>query len=207
MPYNYQGITTAEAKIKLDINGLFREGYIKKDKLTWGTITWTSRFRSDSTIRFECIYSDFSKNFRVIYDFGSNHKEVKHYDYYIGITVIKSNLGKGEVPYFICPVTNTKCRILYLSYETLMFCSRKAFGKKFFYECQIQSKRWYANERYHKITDELEKLSKRRIHSVYAGIETKRYRRYRRLMFLKDQYDIRRIGNLKLSLDWLKRRQ
>lgn len=47
----------------------------------------------------------------------------------IKITSIPSNLGKGLIYYFVCPITNNKCRKVYLNLDAGMFMSYSGFKK------------------------------------------------------------------------------
>jgi hypothetical protein len=61
------------------------------------------------------------------------------YNYDIRLTSIPSNLGIGNVWYFICPFTHKRCRKLHLISERFMHRSNLPSGM---YESQIKSKTW-----------------------------------------------------------------
>jgi hypothetical protein len=52
-------------------------------------------------------------------------------DYKIQLTSIPSNLGRGEVLYFVCPTSGRRARILYRAYGSHYFKSRQAYRKEF----------------------------------------------------------------------------
>jgi len=53
--------------------------------------------------------------------------ELQQRNYLFHFTAIPSNLGKGEVWYFVCPCTRKKCRILYLWGNSTVFAHRSAY--------------------------------------------------------------------------------
>ena len=61
----------------------------------------------------------------------------RHMRYKVFIHEVGSNIGKGVVRYFRCPITHTLCRKLYLYGD--VFVSRKAMGDVL-YRSQVESK-------------------------------------------------------------------
>ena len=59
-------------------------------------------------------------------------------NYNVRLISIPSNLGKGDVLYFLCPTTGKRCRKLYRISK--YFLHREAF-KHLYYEKQIESKK------------------------------------------------------------------
>lgn len=98
----------------------------------------------------------------------------------IGLVNIPSNLGKGKVWFFVCPVTGKHCRKLH--YVNGYFMHRTAF--KGFYRGQIESKasRWMYKATYDILNAQTAQMM---IHSSkvlgsYAGKPTKKYLRLKK---------------------------
>jgi hypothetical protein len=102
----------------------------------------------------------------------------KYIEYKLNLTSVYSNLNKHKIWYFVCPITNLRCRCLY--FKQGYFLHRKAF-KGCMYAKQTQSKSTRDYEYLIKaflIGDETdEKLYKRYARSTYAGKPTKNYLR------------------------------
>lgn len=87
-----------------------------------------------------------------------------------------SNLGRGSVNYFICPVTGNKCRKLYLYggiFRSIKGCRGVLYPK------QIESKRWRDMDKTYGIVFENERLwialQKKHLKKTYKGKPTKIY--------------------------------
>jgi len=116
---------------------LLKNGCIQKDKYITGNLSWTK----GSNISFASEYNDNEAYIRLMYTSTNNRtNEVTKNDYKIYFTSIPSNLGKGEVLYFVCPVLGKRCRILYNCYGSLIWKSREAYRNRIYYESQIEPK-------------------------------------------------------------------
>ncbi len=97
-------------------------------------------------------------------------------NYKVEIVSIPSNLGKGQIQYFLCPKTFKNCRKLYL--VQTYFYHRDAF-KSSMYECQTQSKKTRVLNgtvgAYFKVDSYYEQLHKKHLKKTYAGKSTKKY--------------------------------
>ncbi len=112
------------------------------------------------------------------------------YDYKIYLTSVPSNLGKGEVLYFLCPVSNRRCRVLYRAYGYHKWKSREAYDNRLYYECQLSSKLDYANDRYWKLKRQLDKIYEEKyIKYFYKGKPTKRALRIKKTEEERDYWD------------------
>jgi hypothetical protein len=159
MGRNSTGAITTGEVIRIELSYLLKKGFIQKGCYLSGTMSWTN----GSNISFE---SSFTKDFRyirLVYQSTNNYTgEVTHHDYKIELTTLPSNLGKGEVIYFICPSTGRRARILYKCYGSLIWKSRTAYKNRIYYNSQQCSKNDYHNSRYWSIEKELERCYKRR---------------------------------------------
>ena len=91
------------------------------------------------------------------------------------ITEVKSNLGKGNVLFFICPVTGRKCRKLYKTQTANIWQCRQAFKNRLYYPLQLCSRMQSYNEKYHAYSFWIYKHSERRLLSNHTGKPTKRH--------------------------------
>jgi len=165
--------------LQIDINYLLKNGYIKRDcvieqRLSWSELGYTTKFSLT-------VISDFhgsDKNIRLLYNLtDAATGETKIVDHVIFIVATSSNLGKGEIFYFHCPVTGQRCNVLYFDNESNKFISRKAFKKRLYYPIQLYSKSdkfEKANTKYWNLKDQLSELNKKRLAGYYNGKLTKR---------------------------------
>lgn len=96
-------------------------------------------------------------------------------EYNIYLTKIGSNFGKGEIIYFVCPITKRRCRKLYLING--YFAHRES--EKGLYKCQTQSRYFRRINKlfnYHEKRKILnEQLNKKYFKKKYNGKFTRRY--------------------------------
>ena len=173
-------ITTGEV-IRIELSYLLKNGYIKKGKYILGSLTWTN----GSSIHFESHLETHIPYIRLAYQNTDSYSgEITKQDYKIYLTTIPSNLSRGQIYYFICPITGRRCRILYKCYGSLIWKSRFAYRHRIYYHTQVCSKYDYHNTRYWNLTRELETLYKRGKKSHYRGKDT-------RLIYRIDQLEAR----------------
>ena len=133
--------------------------WVDNDDVKTGTIAVESRIKNDLKI--------------LIFDYKCNDKS---YNYTIPLVTIPSNLGKGEIWYFICPFTSNRCRKLHLI--DCKFMHRKGLPSGV-YSKQLHSKKWREMERLYGDVFELEKYYKelfsKNFTKYYNGKPTKRY--------------------------------
>lgn len=117
----------------------------------------------------------------------------------VDIVALPSNLGRGEVLYFICPKTIERCRILYKAYGLPLFISREAYRKfynrRVYYDAQLSGRKERPNTRYWDLDKKINRIKKKRKSYKYKGIPTKRYLRLERL---KDRQDI--VDRIRMDL-------
>lgn len=158
----------------IKIANLKKWDYLHPNQQKSGSITWSRDGVETSSIS---IYANTITNHPFIeLSYTYNHDiPVK---YQIDLVSIPSNLGKGLIWYFLCPITKKKCRIIYL--VDTYFLHREAF-KGCFYEKQIQSNKYRFIEKnlgaYFESDHIYDQLYKKHFKKYYAGKPTKRYKK------------------------------
>jgi len=197
--YSTGSVTTSEA-IRIELSYLLKHGYIKKGQIIYATLNWTngSNISIQSNFTVDCPY------IRLIYN-NTNYctGEVTEHDYKIYFTSIPSNLGKGEVVYFLCPDTFHMCRILYKCYGSPIWKSRYAYLHRIYYQSQISSKLHYYIDRYWETERQLEQLYSRVVKSHYKGRKSALQKRIERLEDKQEYYDHMRWRILPKSIQKL----
>ena len=98
-----------------------------------GVTSWSRNGEAHSKIDIEVTFLEFEKYIVLKYTASGEQKKYK-----VKIIEVPSNLGKGYLHYFECPITHKLCRKLYL--DIGMFLHRTAFSM--IYEKQTESKKW-----------------------------------------------------------------
>ncbi|GEM_PF-3269191 len=93
--------------------------------------------------------------------------------YRIEVSINESNLRRGNIIYFVCPITGTNCRKLYKPCESLGWGCRTAFEKRLYYDVQICPKIDRYRVSYYKIMGQLRQIGETR--EKYKGRITKRH--------------------------------
>lgn len=171
------GAPIAEASVRLSLTYLIREGFVRQGEYSSGSLNWTN----GCSVQIFCVCLDGAKYVQLTYGATINGETVKH-NHKIKLAAIPSNLGKGEVLYFVCPVSGRLCRYLYLSPQTLKFVSREANPARIYYRSQLSSKLDKSNDRYWAIESILKKLGKERHLLKYSGRKTRYALRIERLL-------------------------
>ena len=182
-------VTTGEV-LRIELSNLLKTGAIKKHCLCYRQMSWTN----GSSIQIETSYkTDKGDYIRLIYRNTDHEGNKTDKDYKIYFMVVPSNLGKGEVLYFICPETHNRCRVLYCCYGSDIWKSRLAYRHRIYYNCQVSSKRSYWNSRYWDYENKIEKLEaenvKRRKQYSYKGKPTKFALKMEKLNMFRDHSD------------------
>lgn len=154
---------------KIELSYLVKHKLIQKGQILGSNLYWSdgnnisiiSNYRSDKAY----LWLYHSKN--------DNEGGTVQFKQRIELTSVKSNLGNGEILYFLCPVNNQKCKILYSTNTNSYFKSRRAFDKKIYYHSQIQSKNYYWTERHWELMKKLNSINKRGYKKKYNGKPTK----------------------------------
>lgn len=179
------GITTKEV-LRIELTQLLKSGFVKKGSIQLSSFEWTN----GSSIGIESKYTDEEQFIRLFYTSTDWQGEKTEYDYKIQLSFVPSNLGKGEVPYFVCPVSGERCRILYKAYGSPIWKSRGAYNRTIFYASQTSSKLSKMNDKYWKLEKEIKAIYKdTRYQTHYKGKPTRRYKRYLRLLEEQEKAD------------------
>ena len=190
------GIATTKQCLRVDLSFLLKKGFLKKNSVLNGTLSWNTQYNPNlGSIQIQTHYTDKESWIRLIYVTTelSTGEKTEH-DYKVYLTKVKSNLGKGEVLYMICPVSGQRCRILYCAYGSHIWKSRESYNNRIYYSCQAVSKYEYANTRYWDIESQQEKTKgqKLREQTHYKGQPTKRYIKTLQMDVKKQLFDIER---------------
>lgn len=164
---------TFDDALQISIDKLKVWGYINSDGPKQGTLSWSNRGGICGKISIAS--GRYKEHPFIRLDYLHNDKAVS---YTVDMVSVPSNLGKGEIWYFVCPYTNKRCRILYSIGEK--FLHREAY-KGYLYESQKQSKRMRQLDKAygHALGSErlYEQLFQKHRKKCYAGKPTKRYAR------------------------------
>jgi hypothetical protein len=202
------GIMTTDQSLKIDLSYLLKNGFLKKNKTLMGTLSWSTEYEPNlGSIQIQTFISDVEAWIRLIYVVTDLKTGIKtSHDDKVYLETIKSNLGKGELHYFICPTSGQRCKILYRAYGSNIWKSREAYSNRIYYSCQKASKLNYANERYWSI-DSMQRKANRnpqRHQTHYKGQPTKRYLRESQLDRKKEQFDMERWNLSSMSVSMRK---
>ena len=157
----------------IDINDLSRWGYLKPNQSMNGTIKWSRNGNNTGSIGITVMnYSD------VPYMELNYNYQQKPINYRVLLVSVPSNLGKGKVWYFLCPVTRKRCRKLYciggrfLHREAYTGCmyETQTYSKKNRYLFR-QFNKHFGRDKAH------EKIFSKHFKTHYAGKPTKRYQK------------------------------
>ena len=173
MPKPYTFPTLYNEALQLSISKLKGWGYLAPRQIKSGTINWsrdgTQTGSISITVNTRCEQPYIELNYKY-------KDEPRKYKVYL--TSTPSNLKKGVVWYFVCPVTKKRCRKLYLIDG--YFLHREAFNGCM-YETQTHSKKYRQMDKtlgaYFKSDNLYSELYKKNFKKTYAGKPTKRYLR------------------------------
>lgn len=162
----------------ISLADLKKLGYLHPNAVISGNLSWTCRGENTGRIGIR-VYTNTNLPY-IELDYKCNGEPIK---YRINLERQTSNLGKGKVWYFICPQTGKRCRKLHL--VQCYFFHRTAF-RGCFYEKQVETKYWRfldrsALGREFKIERLFEERYVKNFKTHYAGKDTKKYLRFKRL--------------------------
>lgn len=171
------GTTTSESQ-RIELSYLLKEGLISKGIVFYGELNWTN----GSSIIIECHYTNEEQFIRLIYTRTDWQGVESEHDYNIQLTFVPSNLGRGKVPFFVCPVSGNRCRILYRAYGSPIWKCRGAYNHTIFYPSQVSSKIYKFCDEYWRLDRQIKKLEEEtRNQTHYNGKPTRRFKRLQRL--------------------------
>jgi hypothetical protein len=193
---NTGALTTGEIQ-RIELSYLIKQGLLRKGFVTNRALSWND----GSSIRIICSYTRDGLFIRLSYQATDSYTdEVTKFDYKIYLDEVPSNLGQGNVIYFICPQTGKRCRILYKCYGSSTWQSRFVYRKRIYYTSQLSSKGSSYNNMYWKYEEKIvPKLKSRIKNSHYRGEPTKAQKDYKRAINKRDYYDDMRFYFLELQ--------
>lgn len=177
-----KGVTTTDGATRLELSYLLKNGFIRKGYDLSASLSWTS----GSSIGFESFYITENPYIRLKYTVTvTSTRQETYHDYNIHLESIPSNLGKGEILYFICPDSRRRSRILYRCYGSKIWKSREAYQNRIYYQTQLDPKsmrpfKYLFNDR------KFEELYKKKRKSHYRGKSTRIMRRIDKLERMHD---------------------
>jgi len=202
-----QSIAIAESSLRIEVRDIIKRSYINELKKYKGILSWkNAKGEITNRIRFEVNLSSEENYVCLNYIAKSNpDNNRKNIEQKIYFKKVKSNLGKGDIYYFLCPKTKYRCRILYLTYGSYYFQSRFAYTKRIYYRCQIYSKNLYATDRYFKLTEKHKKMLSSSYRKSYIGKKTRSLESIERLENDIKYFDAMRKLNMYHALSKLKK--
>jgi hypothetical protein len=184
-PIAYEDCKSIEIKI------LKKNNYLESNQLNECIIRWY--INEETTGRMQLIVNTLSANPYIELSYALNEEGIQ---YKVQLIKEKSNLGIGDIWYFICPFTNKRCRKLYLLNK--YFSHRNRF-KGVFYEKQILSK---SNRKIlgifskiDQINNAIEETESKHFRRYYKKTKTKRLVKLRKI--INQEIDIKEINNIK----------
>lgn len=173
MPKLYTFPTLYDDTLKIHLSRLKKLGLLNPNQINWGSIKWSRKENPTGSI--SIFVNTFGK--KPFIELGYTYKEEQK-KYTVYLTSKPSNLKRGEIWYFICPVTEKLCRKLY--FNDGYFLHRDAF-KGCFYEKQTQSKKYRKLDKtlgaYLKREQLYSELDRKYFKKFYSGKPTKKYLR------------------------------
>lgn len=171
MRYTYSAGCRFDEAHQIHASKLNRWKYFEAGEIKSGVLTWSSRGTKTGSISIRT-------NLKVTppyieLDYTSSATPI---NYKVLLTRVKSNLGRGSIWYFVCPMTAKRCRILYGIGQG--FFHRESY-KKCYYEKQTYSRKWRTmSNRADTIfgaETAYSKIHKKYFKKFYAGKPTKHY--------------------------------
>ena len=171
MPKPYTFPTLFDEVLQISMTKLKEWEYLNPEQIKSGTLTWSRNGNTTGSISIMVnTYSD-QQYIELDYKYKDEPRKYK-----VQLVSISSNLGKGVIWYFLCPVTNKRCRKLYSIGG--YFLHREAFIGCL-YESQIHSKKYRRMDKtiglYFKIESLLEQLNSKHMKKHYSGRPTKKF--------------------------------
>lgn len=199
------GAKSTKSAKRIELSYFVKKGLIKEGVHYSTTFSWKDNHgRNSGNILLIFNYKEDQPYFNLIYTITNKQTgEERDFNYKIYLASVPSNLGKGKVWYFRCPVSGKRCRILYMVYYSDYFKAREAYQHRIYYSCQMASKYDYANSRYWTIKKQIEDLRAEKYFKWwYKGEQTKRAKLYNRLWEELSYWDQERwsLNNLPKSL-------
>lgn len=172
MPKPHTFPTLYNEALQIPISKLKGWGYLNPEQVKSGTLNWSRNGTPAGSISIQVNTRSEQPYIELDYKYRDEPRNYKVY-----LTSTPSNLKKGVVWYFVCPVTKKRCRKLYLIDG--YFLHREAFNGCM-YETQTHSKKYRQLDKlmaFFEIENLYSELYKKNFKKTYAGKPTKRYLR------------------------------
>ena len=169
----------------ITVKQFIKEGFFKAGATLSGDIIQEGE--SQPVIRF----TSTDQELNLTYTDRDFYGNVKKMNYSIRIEKVKSNLSKGEIVYFVCPVTYKNCRTLYKLQGSVMFKCRTAY--KILYPAQTSSHRERYITNYWEVKKKIEALYQMRATYSYKGKKTRRAERIERLEDKQKDHELKSL--------------
>lgn len=172
MPKPYTFPTLFDESLQISITKLKEWEYFIPEQIKSGTLTWSRN--GNTTGRMSIRVNTLCERPYIELDY--KYKDEPR-NYRVWLVSVPSNLGRGDIWYFLCPQTNKRCRKLYsiggyfLHREAFMGCMYKSQAEtkpKGFFKTFIT---------FIKIDDLYDLIEKKHFKKTYNGKPTKRYLR------------------------------
>jgi len=184
--------TTFDSTLQIHISKLKQWGYLLPEQIKSGILSWKCYGNPTGSISI-IVNTENAAPF-IKLNYKSNGKPRQ---YNIQLVSIPSNLGIGEIWYFLCPETNKRCRVLY-SVDG-WFLHRSAFTGCM-YEKQTRSKLWRQFDKsfgwMFLIEEYYEKIYSKHFKKYYAGQPTKRYLKLLQLINQAEKTELKSLQSL-----------
>lgn len=164
--------TLYDDALQVSITKLKEFGYLKPDTFSAATLSWSRQGEEFASISITINTQHKQPYLELDYKFNDDPRK-----YNVALVSKPSNLGKGKVWYFVCPVTKKRCRKLYsvggyfLHREAHKGCMYKSQTESKFIRklTQRYSVGWEGRE--------YDQLHQKHLKKHYKGKPTKRYLR------------------------------
>ena len=168
--------------LQLCITNIVKAGCLKSGDSYSGVSTWKRNSNKIGSISWVTNYITNSPFIDLKYSYNGEPVE-----YRVNLVSIPSNIGRGEIWYFVCPVTKKRCRKLYSIGGR--FLHREAF-KGCMYESQTYShsnrNKLHLLSKFFGSDKVYEQIYKKNFKRTYAGKNTKRYEKYLKIIEVSD---------------------
>lgn len=177
-PSTYPVILDRALQIKLStLKGL---GFLEPGSERSGPLIWSVEGKKIAGIWLKVNMGNWDPHLILKYNYNDEPRE-----YRIHLEAIPSNLGKGSVYYFVCPLSFKRCRTLY---DVGGYFVHREAHPNCMYSYQAESKFNRGWRNYSKIDRLIEQLNSKYFKESYNGVPTRRSRRiWKRIYFLKER--------------------
>ena len=200
--YSTGAVETIEA-LRIELSDMLKSNLFHRGATTSTSWHWSNNRKEQVAAIW--VKVDYPKQgppvMHLIYGTTDNQtgEETKRHDRVL-MECVPSNLGRGEVLYFLCPQTGQRCRILYRCYGSPIWKSRNAYQHRIYYPTQLSSKMSIYNDCFWDLDKHINKIRQKPIRATYRGKPTKRAARFARLIAKQDLMDQLRFGPMAMPI-------